>query len=146
MGGRKRVMSASERGSAMLRSADKAAEKFSVRHMNDTKWREVLTLFHDPECSIKRILLKFTDRPDVIPSSGQFSLSDFVCDGFPGSFLYREIEWLLIPRRYLDQRGNKGTPPSEHEQSYAELLIRLKELGQLPIRETADGMMIVGYE
>jgi hypothetical protein len=115
--------------------------------MNDTKWREVLAILNEPGCCVRRILLKFTDRPEVIPSSGRFNpLANIWCDGFPGPFLYREIEWLLFPRKYAVQRDSKGTPALDCEQSYDGMVSQLSKLGKSPIRETSEGLMIVGYE
>ena len=43
------------RGRAHILRANKDAALFRFRHMNDTKWREVLALLREPECSIKRL-------------------------------------------------------------------------------------------
>jgi hypothetical protein len=61
--GKRRHISPEQRGHEHSLSANKAAAKFCVRPMNDIKWREVLALFREPECSIRRVLLKFPDRP-----------------------------------------------------------------------------------
>lgn len=129
------------------RATDRAVARFAVRHMNDTKWREVLTLLNSPGCPIRRIKLKFVGSDNVVESSGRFLfLNDSWCDGFPGPFSFREIEWMEIPRTYRVQRGSNGTPPSEHEQDVAAFRTALVGLGRLPIRERDDGIRIVAYE
>ena len=129
------------------RAIDRAISRFRVRHMNDTKWREVLTVLKSPECPIRYIRLKFVDSDNVILSGGQFTIvNDSWCDGFPGPFSFREIEWMDIPKSYSVERGSKGTPPSEHEQDVSAFRAALDKLGQLPIREQRDGIRIVAYE
>ena len=120
--------------------------KYSVHHMNDTKWREVLSLLNSPECEVKRVRLKFIDSEHVIDSSGRFFLMDRVCDGFPGPFEYREIEWLEVPERYFEQIGYKGTPPTERKQDPWPFQKAVDSLGQLPIRDSDNGFRIIGYE
>jgi hypothetical protein len=129
------------------RATDRAVARFAIRHMNDTKWREVLTLLNSPGCPIRCIKLKFVDTEHIVESSGGFRiLNESWCDGFPGPFSFREIEWMDIPRTYRVQRGNRGTPPSEHQQDVAAFRTALVGLGQLPIREQDDGIRIVAYE
>lgn len=129
------------------RAIDRAISRFRARHMNNTKWREVMTLLNSPDCPIHFIRLKFVDSDHVIESGGRFPiLNESWCDGFPGPFSFREIEWMEIPRTYLVQRGTKGTPPSQHEQGVAAFRTMLAKLGRLPISDCGNGIRIVAYE
>jgi Family of unknown function (DUF6678) len=128
------------------RETDRAVAAFAVRHMNETKWREVLAVLRAPESVIKRVRLKFIDSEHVIDSGGRFFLMPHACDGFPGPFEYREIEWLEVPERYIEKRGNAGTPAIERVQDVSRFREAVGRLGRLPITETKNGFRIVGYE
>ena len=129
------------------REIDRAIAAFRVHHMNNTKWREVFALLASGAPEIRRVRFKFVDSEYVIDSNGRMPpVNDSWCDGFPGPFQYREVEWMEVPREYSVRLGNGGTPLQTRNQEIERFLESLKSLGKLPIKESSAGFRIVAYE
>ena len=136
-----------ERLRQQLRDAECEAARFRVRHMNDTKWREVFETLQAFTPTIQRVEIKFTGRPGASSTCNCFrSVTEVWCDGPFGPFMFREVEWLRIPATYVVPRGRPGTPPLECVQETKPLAASLNKLGRLPMRDVAGGIQIIGYE
>jgi hypothetical protein len=121
--------------------------RFRVRNMNDTKWREVFALLAAGHPEVVRVTLKFVGNRHEIESGGRFRpVNDSSCDGFPGPFPYRKLEWIEVPREFWVAVGNPGVPWQVRGQEVDPFRTALQRLGRLPIVDVAAGFRIVAYQ
>lgn len=108
--------------------------RYSVRLMNDTKWREIWSLIARHSL---RVAMSYADSLEWHSDSlwGPFS-DDYVQErgirdpGIGGPFLYKQILSLRIPKLNQDASA---------------FIADVVELGYLPMTETADQIEIVAY-
>lgn len=113
----------------------KLRSRFSVRLVNDTKWREVWSLIAQHSL---RVAMSYADNRDWNSDSlwGPFS-ADYVQErgirdpGIGGPFLYRQILAIRIPKLNQDTSA---------------FMADVIELGDLPMTETVDQIEIVAYK
>ena len=113
----------------------KLRSQFSVRLMNNTKWREVWSLIARHSL---RVAMSYADSGDWNSDSlwRPFS-ADYVQErgirdpGIGGPFLYKQILSIRIPKLNQDTSA---------------FIVDVAKLGELPMTETADQIEIVAYQ
>jgi len=113
---------------------EKLRRRYSVRLMNDTKWREIWSLIARHAL---RVEMSYADRQEWNSDSlwGPFS-DDYVQErgirdpGIGGPFLYKQILSIRIPKLNQDTSA---------------FVADAGELGELPLVETAEQIEVVGY-
>ena len=114
---------------------EKLLRKFSVRLMNDTKWREVWSLI--VQHSLRVSMSYATDQEWYSEFLWGPFTEDYVWEkgirdpGIGGPFLYKEILSIRIPKK------NQNTPA---------FLEDAVSIGQLPINETEEEIEIIAYK
>jgi len=123
----------------------KANEKYSVSHMNNSKWLKLFSAWTESGIEIEVSHWKFIDsdheETHSLPKSHDLLQSRFA-DGRFQPFEYKWILSISIPRTYKPV-SNVGF---ERNQNVDELKSIAKTLGQFPIFDIENGIEVRGYE
>jgi hypothetical protein len=123
----------------------KASQKYSVSHMNNSKWLKLLSAWADSGVEIDVSHWRFIDSEHeevhCLPNAYDLLQNGFA-DGMFQPFEYKWILSIFIPRTYKPV-SNVGF---EREQDLETLKSIAKALGQFPIFESENGIEIRGYE
>jgi len=131
---------------------DKALrEKYSSALMSNHKWRKLFKVMAEYGSDFSGIEYHFTDTDNILyghaPSKQQVwdSAIDDPVKGVGGPVEYKHIESILIPRVYT-YRKYQGAPLSERPLDLENFLTALSKVGEFPITETEEGIVIHGYK
>lgn len=123
----------------------KASQKYSVSHMNNSKWLKLFSAWAESgvEIEVSRWTFIDSDHEEIysLPKSHDLLQNRFA----DGKFQPFEYKWILsihIPRTYKPL-SNVGF---EHEQDIDQLKSIAKTLGKFPVFDTEHGIEIRGYE
>jgi hypothetical protein len=123
----------------------KASQKYSISHMNNSKWLKLFSAWADSGVEIDISYWKFIDSEHQ-ETHGLPKQNDLLQNRFAdGAFQPFEYKWILsisIPRSYKPVL-NVGF---EREQDIDKLRLIAKSLGQFPIFNNDDGIEVRGYE
>jgi hypothetical protein len=67
------------------------------------------------------------------------------CGALNGPFEFREIEWILIPKRH-GFRPYDNAPIKYLTQNIDDIVDRLQEVGQFEFELTSEGLKVFGYK
>ncbi|MGY8872259.1 MAG: hypothetical protein ACKVJE_17620 [Pseudomonadales bacterium] len=123
----------------------KASQKYSVSHMNNSKWLKLFSAWADSDVEIDVSHWKFieSEHEEVhcLPKAHDLLQNRFA-DGRFQPFEYKWILSIFIPRTYKPV-SNVGF---KREQDIEKLKSIANSLGQFPIFDVDSGIEIRGYE
>lgn len=123
----------------------KASQKYSVSHMNNSKWLKLFSAWADSDVEIDVSYWKFieSEHEEVhcLPKVYDLLQNRFA-DGRFQPFEYKWILSIFIPQKYKPV-PNVGL---EREQDIERLKSIAEALGQFPIFDIENGIEIRGYE
>jgi hypothetical protein len=123
----------------------KASRAYSVSLMNNTKWRKLFSSLARAGVKIERATWRFIDsnheHVQGLPREDELAENRFQ----DGRFQPYEYKWIMsieIPSQF---RPIPGVGYAK-EQPIDKLVEVLKAVGQFPIEQTSDGVVIVAYK
>lgn len=120
------------------RRRDRIRRGFKVRHMNNTKWREVLEVLAGLRPGVRTLRIKMIHEHNPRETSGgRLDVYEGWAEGWIGGFELRDIEWVEV-RLLCDSAAGLA--------ELADLRKSLADLGQLSVVESDTAIRIVGYE
>lgn len=131
-----------------IKKLDKEISK-RTSFMNNTKWFKLFTKIEKNKFGIQNAYIKFllTDR------KYKFSFGGFDTTGFGdvselGPFKFKEIEWILIPKKHEQERWNRNEKLTSESifQPLIEIEKVMTSLGQFEYDKTEGELKIYGYK
>lgn len=119
-------------------------EKYSTSYMNNTKWN--------------KLIQKLTDQLDQIYVNYKLIHSDqvkgnmFITPDFKPFFiepiLYKEIEWIEIPKQYEDWKNenNRKAGKQNFTQNLDGIISEIIKIGQFEMEAEGKSIRIYGYK
>jgi hypothetical protein len=125
--------------------------KHSRSFMSDAKWRKLFSVVNveniEVNCCDWKLVSEELPIKGYLPSSralGESFVGD--CGALNGPFDYKEIEWLMIPRR-ITWRAYKDAPESSRENNIQAILELISSTGStFEIESTEEGLRVYGYK
>ena len=130
---------------------DALREKYSSALMSNQKWRKLFLVMAEHGSDFSGIEFRFTDTDNVLighaPSKQQVwdAAIDVPLEGAGGPVEYKHIESILIPHVYA-YRAYKSAAAAERSLDLDPFLEALAKVGQFPVTETEQGVVVRGYE
>ena len=132
-------------GEETQRRLEETISSFQARHMNNTKWREVLTAALATGCPMEISTVWEPDRFEVARIQKNWLAPDHIRDpGVGGPLEYREIFALRVPRYRLAREPRTGAQFS-CSAHLEQLVEALDTLGQVPVVESDEHLSVIGY-
>ena len=125
-------------------------KKYSCAYMSDAKWRKLFSVVHDESLEMSHCVWKFVGidepKPGHVPDFTQLG-ENFVgdCGASNGPFWFKEIEWLLIPKRY-GWKPYKNAPTNYITQDVESVLKKIQAVGHFETELSEDGLRVYGYK
>lgn len=125
---------------------DKAIASYKCALMNDTKWREVLSLIGAHEMLVQFSFVREEEYKSLIyfPENGVEGDHTTDCT-VHGPFFLREIFEIRCPR-FEEKRDSRTGRKYQDESRYNNFIAEINNLGQLPLTENDYGVIISGYQ
>lgn len=123
-------------------------KKYSAALMSNHKWRKLFETMAESAPGLSGIEYRFTDTDRVLigEAPAYQQVWETAVDTLAvGPIEYKHIESISIPRVY-QYRKYDGAPTSERSQQVGIFLEALTRIGQFPIFEESDYVVIKGYE
>ena len=126
-------------------------KKYSVALMSNHKWRKLFLVMAEYGADFAGIEYRFTDTDNVLygfaPSKNQVweSAIDDPVEGAGGPVEFKHIESILIPKVY-SYRAYNSAPLTERVLNLAPFINALSKVGEFPIFETSNGLVVRAYE
>lgn len=119
--------------------------------MSDAKWRKLFSVVNveniEVNCCDWKLVSEELPIKGYLPSSKALGKS-FVgdCGALSGPVDFKEIEWLMIPRR-ITWRAYKDAPESSRENNIQFILELISSTGStFEIESTEEGLRVYGYK
>lgn len=123
----------------------KFTAKYSISHMNNSKWRKLFLAWAHSGIEIEHCVWSYidSDNQDILPLPKVHDLSDVrFADGRFQPFEYKWIKNIKIPGKYKPFKG----VGLNREQDITGLKHVAAKLGHYPIFDVAAGIEVRAYE
>ena len=126
-------------------------KKYSAALMSDHKWKKFYLVMAEHGRDLCGLEYRFTDTENVLtgtaPNQNQVwdTAIDDPVSGAGGPIEYKHIESLAIPRIYKYRQYEMG-PLKERTQDVQRFLNELQSIGEFPISETNDYVILNAYK
>lgn len=126
-------------------------KKYSAALMSNHKWKKLYSVMSEKGAELCGIEYHFTDTEKIFYGSAPSKIQvwntaiDDPIIGAGGPIEYKHIEYIVIPRTY-QFRAYEQAPLTKKVQNVGKFLKALEEVGDFPITEDEDSIIIHGYK